>query len=125
MAGNSWQQPVAGEPSCGTPHRKYNLALDVDPASTAVQTLDLSALVPVGTKAVAVMLVMQSTNAGDYLRICDSGNTEIYGYALAQVANVYCSGYCIAPVDSSRYIYWVINNARVVVARIYLQYYFI
>ena len=122
---NSWPQPVAGEPSCGTPHKKYNLALDTDPASTAVQTLDLSALVPVGTWAVALNLTLNSTTAGDYFRICDSGNTEIYGQAITQVANQYQGGYCIAPVGANRYIYWQVNNARVTVGRIYLEFYFI
>jgi hypothetical protein len=62
MAGNSWQQPVAGEPSAGTYHPLSRApgGNDVNANTTATTgtpgTLDLTSIVPVGTRAVRLVI---------------------------------------------------------------------
>jgi len=115
MAGNSWQQPVSGEPSWGTFHPHFKeFVLNTDPASTAVQTLDLSAEVPVGTKMVAVIVALRSSsdNSEAYVYNNSSG-TQLWGYTSAPHNGQYAGGLEFAPVDSSRNVFWGVSTTTV------------
>ena len=125
MAGNSWQQPVAGEPSWGTPHLHYVQALSTNPADTNITELDLSAYVPVGTKGVIGWMQSDSTTANDNVYILNAAGTEFYGRVIHEVANIFNSAMFISPVDSARKIYWKASNARVISLTIHLVVYFI
>ena len=62
---NSMQQPIAGEPSYGTPHPHYK---EYATASFAVNggwhTLDLSAEFPRGTNAIYGLMIIRGNAAG-------------------------------------------------------------
>ena len=65
MAGNSWQQPVAGEPSLGTPHREVDtnnnwLYSNTSPTINTWYEVDFSGCTEVGVRMVAAE-VMQNT----------------------------------------------------------------
>ena len=116
---NSWQQPVAGEPSLGTGHFHTETILNVDPASTAIQTLDISAYVPAGTKAVRGWGTFVSATAGRTIQLTNAGGTAVYGksYTIAGATTPFvweCA------VDANRNIYWVVSNADVSSLLLYL-----
>jgi hypothetical protein len=115
--------PVPGEPSLGTPHPHYATILNVDPASTAVQTLSLAAHLPVGAKMIALVMELTSTNAGDSVIITNAAGTAYYGVLMAQVNGQDNYGYCLSPVDASLNIYWKVNNVRVTSVILYSEVY--
>ena len=122
---NSWQQPVAGEPSLGTPHPHIDTVINTDPGATTLQTVSLAAYVPVGTKAVALQLALTSTTAGDFAAFKDSTDTLFYATIRAQVANLQTDGWVIVPVDSNRNIYWKVNDVRVFFLFARMELYFV
>ena len=85
MPGNSWQQPVASEPSGGTWHKITDPPTGTFASKTAGWTadnfsgglfeVDFSSLVPSGTRAVRASMFMQTTSANAYYR--KSGDTNI------------------------------------------------
>lgn len=109
---NSWQQPVSGEPSLGTPHKHVATILNTDPSSTGVQTLDISANVPVGTTWVEGYWYILSATANRTGRLCNSGDTETYLYIHNPVAGQTGRGQFSCPVVD-RKIYWAVNNTDV------------
>lgn len=110
---NSWQQPVSGEPSLGTPHKHWAAILNTDPTTTAVQTLDLSSYVPVGTTWIEGFAEHTSATAGRVTTICNSDDSEQYGYVVNPVAGAYGRGHFSCPVTTDRKMYWRVNNADV------------
>jgi len=124
MAGNSWQQPVAGEPSLGTGHFHPGIILNVDPASTALQTLDISAYVPVGTKKVSGWGTFVSATAGRTVQLEDAADTIVYAksYTVAGATKDF-SWECA--VDADRKIYWKVSNTDVSSLLLYLVDYYI
>lgn len=117
-------QPVANEPSCGTLHFHYYLMLNgADPADTDYHPCDLSAVVPVGAKAVvltgqfytsaACNLVFSNANGGDsYI----SGVASSSGYAPI-------SG--IVPLSSTRTIWYMATNTGASGVSVWVTGYFI
>jgi len=128
MAGNSWQQPVSGQPSLGTLHYCASTVLvnNVDPAGTGVTAVDCSGSVPVGCKAIHIQChVRSNTTAGRTLRIHDSdGSTQRWDVA-EPVVNIYACGSGIAYLDASRNMYWSASNADVNLVYIAMDGYFI
>jgi dUTPase len=124
MPGNTFVQPVAGEPSGGTQHLHVAVVLSADPASTSVQTLDLSAQVPVGTTAVALLFGAMGNAANQTLTICNSDGSVDYGKIKTQVANQDVWSYCITPVTASRGIYWKASTTAMTGAYITMTLYF-
>jgi hypothetical protein len=122
--GNSWQSPVAGEPSLGTPHKHIAVLYAADPAVTTVITVDCTAWMPVGTTWLDYILGVASTTVGDYVTITDAAGTAIYDYNQVQVAanTIYIAGGC--PIDSARCVYFKVNNARVTAVEIRSKKYF-
>jgi len=117
--GNSWQSPVTGEPSLGTMHLHPGTILDTDPASTSVQTLDISAFVPVGTKLVRGWGTFVSATAGRTIQIVNAGATEVYAKSYS-VAGATKDFSWEGAVDANRNIYWVVSNTDVSALLLYL-----
>jgi hypothetical protein len=108
-------QPVASEPSAGSPHPHYAVILTTDPAVTTMQTLALPAAVSGVAKRVRGRMAISSTTAGDYLQVMNAAGTERYGSATAQVNGITSESWFDAPVVGGN-IYWQVNNARVTLA---------
>ena len=106
MAGNSWQSPVAGEPSCGTLHtHEASLLSNYDIADTNWHTVDLSAQIPVGATAAMFHYRVQS-NSTHSLQFSTASAGTVYFSALVPIANGYATGQFSMPVTTSRTIYW-------------------
>ena len=116
MAGNSWQQPVAGEPSWGTfhPHYSADVLNNVDPADTNWTAVDLSGHVPVGAKMVKIRVQCLSATTGHRMQF--SGNSDGAQLWLTCYIN---TGSAInevqgdVPLSTERYIYRRANNAGI------------
>ena len=102
MAGNSWQQPVAGEPSLGTMHPcAANLVVNIDPVDTNWSAaVDISAVVPAGTKAVYCSLELRSANTTSYWGQVAGGTTP---------TSPFIEGICgtVAGVSGQRVYGWI------------------
>lgn len=122
MAGNSWQQPVSGEPSWGSMHPHLETIVDTyDPTTTNDITVTCTN-VPTGTKAIFGWFRFYSTNAR-YLSIKDaSANTWSKGQNIA-ANNAY--GYFCVPLDSGKQFKYAVNNTDVSVVDIIMCGYFI
>ena len=125
MAGNSWQQPVAGEPSWGSPHTHVETLVDsADPASTGNVTVTCSNVPTGATGIFGFCSVLSATTAGRALFIKDSsGNifagsrnptTAIRGYTSFQV-----------PLNSSKQFLYSVDNADVNDVDIFMGGYFL
>lgn len=119
MAGNSWSQPVAGEPSWGSPHTHVEtLVNNFDPSSTGNYTVTCST-VPTGTTGIyGFCYVKSATGSGRIIYIKDmSGNVW------AQTLNPSTSdgGYIsfMVPIDSSKQFQYSVSNADVNIVYIY------
>jgi hypothetical protein len=124
MAGNSWQQPVSGEPSLGTPH--YHAATLVDNGDPAVTT-DITVTVsdvPTGTKAIYGYCAFSSSTAGHTLQIKNSGGT-VCSQSRIQVNGQYMEFPFIVDLDSSKQFKYAVSNAAVNGVYILLRFYFI
>lgn len=113
MAGNSWQSPVADEPSWGTPHTHYEtLISDVDPASAGNATVTVTN-VPTGTRGIFGYTVFISTaTAGRILYIKDSGG-NIYAEPRNPTTAIYGYSTFSLPLDSNKQFIYSVNNADV------------
>ena len=113
MAGNSWQQPVAGEPSVGTPHVHYAQLYTGDPADTNWHSIDLTAQVPVGTKAIDIEASIQETaGVSRLLSISNaSGGTAFRRARTISSQQGYCGG--LMPISADYKIWWYVDNADV------------
>lgn len=122
--GNSWQQPVTGEPNWGEPHAHVETIVNAaNPASTSTYEVTVTN-VPQGTKAIAGYTSMLSSNAGRLMNIKSmAGDTwvtlsnptnAIYGYSWFEV-----------PLDSSKKFYYEVTSADVSAVNIYLREYFL
>lgn len=125
MAGNSWQQPVAGEPSVGTFHFHYAIVLSASDVPDANwHELDISAQVPVGTKAVHVWIQATSSNGTDEFYAGD-GTNRLVNTGYVQNAGQYPAGSGIIPVSATRTIQYKASNARIYGAYIFLTGYYL
>jgi hypothetical protein len=124
--GNSWQSPVTGEPSWGTPHTHYKAnVVSTNPADTNWHEVDLSAEVPMGSKGVMLTFSMQET----------AGVVRTLSISNADTGNVFCNltnvssavgcGQGICPLSSTRTIWWKVDNADVDSVVVNLTGYFI
>lgn len=128
---NSWSQPNDSEPSVGTLHLKslYVLLVNsVDPSTTNTYTVDISANVPVGTKA--ILATVRITNAGtgtEYIRYHPSSTSAdfILGAGSGGSANDVVVTQDIIPVDSSRNFYWSASGANISDVDIFLAGYYL
>ena len=125
---NSWQQPVSGEPSLGTPHSHYVLALNTNPADTVYHSLDLSGECPVGAGGVFILMRFLSNTAGHSVSVsnADGGDTYLIQHlqdATSANTNISIAGF--VPVDSNRYIWWRASNVAVTDLVIWMLPYFI
>jgi hypothetical protein len=125
MAGNSWQQPVAGEPSWGSPHEHLYDTGSSDPADANVHSLDLSAQVPVGTMGVEGFISMASGTVGDYVIVTNAAGTATYGIARADAASATTDGWFKTPLTSARLMYYMASNSRITAQRFRIVNYFI
>jgi hypothetical protein len=66
---NSFQSPVDGEPSLGTPHPHNYQILDNFSHAVGTHTIDVSAQVPVGTKAISITYVATSPAVAGQIEI--------------------------------------------------------
>ena len=125
---NSWQQPVAGEPSCGTLHLcPFTQVLSTDPADTSIHALDLSAVVPVGTKAVFIEArIASATTAGrNLLLYAADGTTPQWLVRNPIVSASNWPGHGVAYLDASRNMYWQASSTDVSSVVIAVMGYFI
>lgn len=121
MAGNSWQQPVAGEPACGTLHFLSTGAVtirnNVDPSTSNVYTDDLSSYIPVGSKA-ALFIGRLSNGGGStelFFGTSDKGKTYSRWYC---PGGIYASHMAIVPVVNNTTYWWADADAKYVVIQL-------
>jgi hypothetical protein len=108
---NSWQQPVAGEPSLGTDHEHYAIIWSTVPPNNNVQVLSLAAYVPAGTKTVEGRWYMSANAANKEGYIYNVAGTNVYDALTTQVANQRVTGHFKAPLDSSLNIRYGVSDA--------------
>lgn len=121
--GNSWQSPVTGEPSLGTPHPHNKLLLDNFSHAIGTHTIDVSAEVPAGAKAVSITYVATSPAAGGQIEI-----TTIAG--LIQVESIagaasWFGGGGIVLVDSVYTFNMVVKNQNLTAIYMWMTVYWI
>ncbi len=129
MAGNSWQQPVAGEPSRGTLHNVTGYVIKVvdafDPTTTATVVTDLSSYVPAGCSAVALRTSVVSATAGRNLWIRDPSDLQTSHGCTNETAGGTGRGDGIGYLDSSLNLRWKVDNSDVSSVTIWLTGYYI
>ena len=113
MAGNSWQQPVAGEPSLGTLHKHFNAILGVDPGDTNWHAVDCSGQVPVGCKAIQVSASL--TSAGGVRNVkfssASAGDEDMNIHMSVTGQRQWGDG--VLYLDSSYQFWYQVDNADV------------
>jgi cytoskeletal protein CcmA (bactofilin family) len=102
--------PVAGEPSCGTLHFHFASIYTADIADTNWHSIDLSAEVPVGTKAVVCHYEITGTNTY-YVQFSDATGGTAYFYFDIPVANGYATGQFVCPISTDRLLWFAGQNA--------------
>jgi hypothetical protein len=125
MAGNSWQQPVAGEPSWGTPHTHIEALVDAyDPAATTDYTVTV-ANVPTGTNGIGGWCdVLSATTAGRSLYIKDaSANTWTRISSISTA--IPGRGRFLVPLNASKQFKWAVSGTDVNAVTIELTEYYI
>lgn len=112
MAGNSWQQPVAGEPSWGTFHTHFEELVNTDPSSTGDQTVTCTNA-PTGTNGIVVRITISSaTTAGRYVDVKDSSGNIWYRCANPSTA-IGGRGETLVPLNASKQFLWSVPNVDV------------
>jgi len=126
---NSWQSPVAGEPSLGTLHPLTNWTekpVDgVDPTTTVLQTIDCTSYVPNGCRAVHVRCAMVASTAGRGLWIRDPDNLKTTVNCMNTSTTIESTADGIGYLDASRNLYWKVDNTDVTSVSIWLTGYYI
>jgi len=109
MPGNTYVQPVAGEPSLGTPHEHYYVISNGVDLATGTYQIDLSTQVPVGTKRVYVWFWCQYTATGT----CSLRNTAstISYAAFSALLGTYGGAQGYVTLDANRCYNFVCNTA--------------
>ena len=126
---NSWQQPVAGEPSLGTLHPcAATVVVSTDPADANWSAaVDISAVVPVGTKAVYCQLELRSANTTAYYGQVAGDTTPSSPYlkglcgSVASVSNQYVYGWVY--LTSGLNLYWQAQSANISVLKVTIMAY--
>lgn len=125
MAGNSWQQPVAGEPSWGTFHtHKETLVNSVNPSNTVTTTVTCAS-VPWGVVGIS-----------GYARVYDNGNTKYILYLMDEDDDIWATirqyndntsgyGHFMVPLDENKRFYWWVSNAGVDAVDIFMRGYWL
>jgi hypothetical protein len=126
MPGNSYVQPVAGEPSLGTLHYlAANVAiLNTDPADTNWHSIDLSAYIPAGAGAVKLYGQWTSGNVRN-VQLSDSTGGVVRHQGYVPASNGYWSGTFDCKCSSARLIWWKAENADITNITLTLVGYFI
>jgi hypothetical protein len=123
--GNSWQSPVASEPSLGTLHIHAGVDAIISGAAWTVgatYTIDCSSQAPVGAKA--VLLKVYGTSAGDsYCNFFpDSAVTIIHDMYL-NYGGHYNSGAITCGLDSARKCYGKVATTNMTIYVLFVGYY--
>ena len=123
MAGNSWQQPVAGEPSWGSPHTHVETLVNAaNPGNTSDVTVTCTN-VPTGTKGIWGYATIGGVTTGRVLNIKDSsGNVW---RAIYEAYGTTGEGSFFVPLNSSKQFLYNVDNADVSAVSIHLRTYFI
>ena len=97
---------VTGEPSLGTPkYHRYSFAPAV-PGSDAVQTLDCSGQVPVGTTIVEGYFGLTATSTSDLVSIMSTSGADFTDRVPCLVSGVTNLGHFKGFLDSSLILRW-------------------
>ena len=117
--------PVVAEPCIGLPYPHFKELLSVDPASTAVQELDISADLPSeGTTTwIDGWIGVTAPAVGHTLAITDAAGAKNYGIVTDTVANIQTFGNFSAPVIGGK-IYWQVDDVAVSLVKITMVRYF-
>jgi len=125
LSGNSWQSPVSGEPSWGTPHTHVETVVNaVNPTGTGNTTVTCSNL-PTGTKGIeGYFEILSATTAYRIGYIKDSaGNT--WSIAYNPTTAFRGRAWFKVPLDSSKQFLYSVSDADVSEFSIYLRDYYI
>jgi hypothetical protein len=112
MPGNSYVQPVAGEPSWGTPHTNVaQLVSGVDPASTGNVTVTCSTA-PTGANGIFGRVSQTALTAGRVVNIKNVSGTT-YAECINPAAGLYGAQTFVVPIDSNKQFVYNASNADV------------
>jgi len=110
---NTFQSPVPGEPSLGTPHYHYEELVNTDPADAADHTVTVTN-VPAGTKAIeGRMHVASATTAGRNLLIKDATDGNTVEAATNPTTAIVGRSHFKVRLNSSKQFIWAASNADV------------
>jgi hypothetical protein len=122
---NSWQSPVAGEPSVGElhPHKAIVISGDNPSLSGWYGTINLAAEVPVGAKIIFCRLEYKTPTAGRWIVLADTsaraGAFELVQYS--QAANVYTDTHGFVTLSPTRTFDWYVSNPDIDSVTVQLQ----
>ena len=102
--------PVAGEPSCGSFHPHWANLLTGGPAAVWT-SIDLSAQVPVGAKAVQLVGTDFTGTNSWYLRFSNANAGTIYLRGIVPGAGLYGAFGGPVPITSSRLLWYICQTA--------------
>jgi hypothetical protein len=105
---NSFQSPVAGEPSLGTPHPHVERLVNGPGAGTGTYTYTVTA--PAGATQVYLWAEFSSGTAGTYIFVQSTAGVEGFR-VFAPVANQYIAGAGIVRLDASKQFNVVVGGA--------------
>jgi hypothetical protein len=106
------EEPVAGEPSSGSFHPHAANIFTGAPANANWDSIDLSAQVPVGTKAVQLVGTDFTGTNSWYVRFSDANAGAIYLRGTVPGAGLYnCFGGPV-PITSSRLLWRIFQNVN-------------
>lgn len=113
--GNSWQSPVAGEPSLGTPHHHIPtddnyVYTNTAPGANTWCDVDLTSILTAGsTKAIFITLYIATAACSVYFA---KANTETIGVRCAYLQmGAGDSRQVLIPVNSSGHVYIAVSSA--------------
>ena len=128
MAGNSFQSPVPGEPSLGTPHKHSALKTNTNPGNNNVQVTALPAAVIAArpTYIEGYMAAAGNTVGENLIQLFDTDGITIFDYNVCIVAGAGIGGsyHFKVPVDTAGNIRWSLcNYSHVFGFQIVMKYY--
>lgn len=113
MAGNSWQQPVAGQPSAGSPHPYSAVLVPEDSVgNTNWNPIDLTSVIPVGSRLASVQGYAKDSGGGTYYVYiaATSGASSIMTLQSESNGGNHWTSALIS-IPENRTLYWQGSNA--------------
>jgi hypothetical protein len=117
IAANTWRivrgvvQPVAGEPSLGTPHKHKASLVSTAPGNNNVQVTALpAAVIAAHPTAIEGEAAMEISNIADACYLYDTDGATEFDQLRPSVTGVLCYFHFKIPVDSSGNIRWKTYN---------------